>query len=60
MTGILYVLDEPSVGLHAENVDALIAIIRKLIQQGNSVLVVDHDVAILEAADHLIEIGPLW
>lgn len=59
MTGILYVLDEPSVGLHAENVDALIAIIRQLIQQGNSVLVVDHDVAILEAADHLIEIGPL-
>ncbi|HEL2072369.1 TPA: excinuclease ABC subunit UvrA [Streptococcus suis] len=59
MTGMLYVLDEPSVGLHAENVQALIAIIRQLIQQGNSVLVVDHDTAILEAADYLIEIGPL-
>ncbi|MEK3737922.1 MULTISPECIES: excinuclease ABC subunit UvrA [Paenibacillus] len=59
MTGILYVLDEPSVGLHAENVQALIQIIRQIIRQGNSVLVVDHDVAILEAADYLIEIGPL-
>lgn len=59
MTGILYVLDEPSVGLHAENVQALIEIIRELIRQGNSVLVVDHDVAVLKAADYLLEIGPL-
>lgn len=59
MTGILYVLDEPSVGLHADNVKALIQIIRQIIKQGNSVLVVDHDVAILKEADYLIEIGPL-
>ena len=57
-TGILYVLDEPSIGLHPSNVDGLIRVIRKLIEDGNSVILVDHDVRILEIADHLIEIGP--
>ncbi len=57
-TGILYVLDEPSIGLHPSNVDGLISVIRKLIEDGNSVILVDHDIRILEIADYLIEIGP--
>jgi len=57
-TGILYVLDEPSIGLHPSNVDGLIGVIRKLIDDGNSVVLVDHDIRILSIADYLIEIGP--
>lgn len=57
-TGILYVLDEPSIGLHPHNVDGLIRMIHKLIDDGNSVVVVDHDVRILREADYMIEIGP--
>ncbi len=58
MTGVLYVLDEPSVGLHAANVDGLIKILRELVQLGNSLIVVDHDTSIIAAADYVIEIGP--
>lgn len=58
MTGVLYVLDEPSVGLHAANVDGLIKILRELVQLGNSLVVVDHDTSIIAAADYVIEIGP--
>lgn len=57
-TGVLYVLDEPSIGLHPANVDGLLAVIGDLIADGNSVLMVDHDVQLLRRADHLIEIGP--
>ena len=57
-TGVLYVLDEPTIGLHPANVDGVLAIIRELIADGNSVVVVDHDTRVLVAADHLIEIGP--
>jgi excinuclease ABC subunit A len=57
-TGVLYVLDEPSIGLHPANVDGLLAVIDDLIADGNSVLMVDHDVQLLRRADHLIEIGP--
>lgn len=57
-TGVLYVLDEPSIGLHPDNVDGLIRIFRKLIDQGNSLVVVDHDVHIISQADWVIEIGP--
>lgn len=57
-TGVLYVLDEPSVGLHPDNVAGLINIFRQLIEQGNSVVVVDHETAIIDAADWIIEIGP--
>lgn len=57
-TGVLYVLDEPSIGLHAANVQGLITIMKNLVEQGNSVVVVDHDPAIISAADHVIEIGP--
>lgn len=58
MTGILYVLDEPSVGLHPANVTGLIRIFQQLIHLGNSLLVVDHDTRIIGAADEIIEIGP--
>jgi excinuclease ABC subunit A len=54
----LFVLDEPSVGLHARDMDQLIAILRRLTDLGNTVVVVEHDEAVMRAADHLIEIGP--
>ena len=57
-TGVLYVLDEPSVGLHPDNVAGLIKIFHQLIEQGNSVVVVDHETSIINAADWIIEIGP--
>lgn len=57
-TGVLYVLDEPSVGLHPDNVQGLIHIMRELINQGNSLVVVDHETSIINAADWIIEIGP--
>ncbi|WP_026926990.1 excinuclease ABC subunit A [Granulicoccus phenolivorans] len=57
-TGVLYVLDEPSIGLHPANVDGLLGVMRDLLADGNSVVFVDHDVQILREADWLIEIGP--
>jgi excinuclease ABC subunit A len=54
----LFVLDEPSVGLHARDMDRLISILRRLTDQGNTVVVVEHDEAVMRAADNLIEIGP--
>ena len=57
-TGVLYVLDEPSIGLHPANVDGLINLVRQLINDGNAVVLVDHDVRILKIADYMIEIGP--
>lgn len=57
-TGVLYVLDEPSIGLHPANVTGLIKILRRLVAQGNSLVVVDHNVDIIAAADEIIEIGP--
>lgn len=57
-TGVLYVLDEPSIGLHPANVDGLLGIMSDLLDDGNSVVFVDHDVRVLRRADHLVEIGP--
>jgi excinuclease ABC subunit A len=57
-TGVLYVLDEPSIGLHPANVDGLLDVMDDLVADGNTVVVVDHDVRVLRHADHLIEIGP--
>ncbi len=54
----LFVLDEPSVGLHPRDMDRLIGILRRLTDLGNTVVVVEHDEAVMRAADHLIEIGP--
>lgn len=57
-TGVLYVLDEPSIGLHPANIAGLIGVMRDLLTDGNSVVLVDHDVQVLREADWLIEIGP--
>ena len=57
-TGVLYVLDEPSIGLHPNNVDGLINVIRRLVEDGNSIILVDHDTRILSIADYMIEMGP--
>ena len=57
-TGVLYVLDEPSIGLHPSNVDGLISVMERLIEDGNSIVLVDHDVRILKVADYMIEMGP--
>lgn len=54
----LFVLDEPSVGLHARDIDRLIGILRRLTDAGNTVVVVEHDEAVMRAADTILEIGP--
>ena len=58
-TGVLYVLDEPSIGLHPSNIEGLMEVVDRLIADGNSVVLVDHDVRVLRRADHMIEMGPL-
>ena len=57
-TGILYVLDEPSIGLHPSNIQGLNAVMHDLVADGNSVLLVDHDTQILSESDWIIEMGP--
>ena len=57
-TGVLYVLDEPSIGLHPSNIAGLTGVMRDLIADGNSVILVDHDTQILSEADWIIEMGP--
>ena len=57
-TGVLYVLDEPSIGLHPSNIDGLNAVMHDLIADGNSVVLVDHDTQILAESDWIIEMGP--
>ena len=57
-TGVLYVLDEPSIGLHPSNIVGLVEVMKDLIADGNSVVLVDHDTHILSKADWLIEMGP--
>ncbi len=58
LVGVLYVLDEPTIGLHPHDTDLLIRRLRDLRDRGNSVLVVEHDPDVIAAADHLVEIGP--
>jgi len=58
LVGTLFVLDEPSVGLHPRDTDRLIGILKALRDQGNTVVVVEHDTALVEAADHVIDLGP--
>ncbi len=57
-TGVLYVLDEPSIGLHPANLQGLAAVLQDLVGDGNTVLLVDHDTQLLAKADWLIEMGP--
>ncbi len=58
LVGVLYVLDEPSVGLHARDIDRLIRMLKKLRDLGNTVVVVEHDEDIIRNADHIIDLGP--
>ncbi|KPK62748.1 MAG: excinuclease ABC subunit A [Planctomycetes bacterium SM23_32] len=58
LVNTLYILDEPSIGLHARDADRLIAILKNLRDCGNTVVVVEHDRPIIEAADHVIDLGP--
>jgi len=58
LSGVIYVLDEPSIGLHAVDTDRLIAALMRLRDLGNTVVVVEHDEAIIRAADHVIDMGP--
>lgn len=58
LTGVCYILDEPTIGLHRRDVSRLIDVLEELRDQGNSVLVVEHDPAVMERADYLIDVGP--
>jgi excinuclease ABC subunit A len=58
LSGVLYVLDEPSIGLHQRDNERLLGALRELTDRGNSVLVVEHDADTIEAADHVIDMGP--
>ena len=56
--GVLYILDEPSIGLHPRDNDRLLLTLRRLAQLGNTVVVVEHDEDTMRAADHLVDFGP--
>ncbi|MET9758733.1 excinuclease ABC subunit UvrA [Streptomyces sp. NPDC006372] len=58
LTGVLYVLDEPTIGLHPSDTARLIGVLRRLRDLGNTVLVVEHDLDVLRAADHVVDVGP--
>jgi excinuclease ABC subunit A len=58
LTGVLYVLDEPTIGLHPADTERLIVVLRRLRDLGNTVLVIEHNLDVLRAADHVIDVGP--
>ena len=58
LSGVIYILDEPTAGLHPRDTAGLIAILKKLRDLGNTVLVIEHDVDVMEAADYIIDMGP--
>ena len=58
LVGTLYVLDEPSIGLHSRDTDRLIKILHDLRDLGNTILVVEHDPDVMRAADHILDLGP--
>ncbi|MEN8227967.1 MAG: excinuclease ABC subunit UvrA [Bacteroidota bacterium] len=59
LVGSLYILDEPSIGLHSRDTDQLIGVLRELQQLGNTVVIVEHDEEIIRSADHVIDMGPM-
>ncbi len=58
LSGVIYILDEPSIGLHQRDNDKLIATVKRLRDLGNTVIVVEHDQAVIEAADYVVDVGP--
>ena len=58
LTDTLFVLDEPTIGLHQRDTDRLVGVLRELVESGNSLLVVEHDTSVISAADHVVELGP--
>jgi excinuclease ABC subunit A len=58
LVGALYVLDEPSIGLHPRDTDRLVSLLQELRDQGNTILVVEHDRHVMQAADHVVDLGP--
>src|SRR5437588_11389570 len=58
LTETMYVIDEPTVGLHARDSERLLAVLRRLKNAGNTVIVVEHDPTIIPGADHIIDLGP--
>lgn len=58
LSGVIYILDEPSIGLHQRDNDKLIGTMKRLRDLGNTVIVVEHDQAVMEAADHIVDVGP--
>ncbi len=58
LTGVLYVLDEPTIGLHPRDTHKLVGALRGLVDRGNSVIVVEHDAEVIASADHVIDVGP--
>lgn len=58
LTGVLYVLDEPTAGLHPRDTDRIISVLKRLRDNGNTVIVIEHDLDMIRAADHIIDFGP--
>lgn len=59
LVDLLYIFDEPSIGLHPKDLDNIIKIIQKIRDKGNSVLLVEHDPDLIRTADHVVDMGPL-
>lgn len=58
LTGVTYVLDEPTIGLHQRDNEKLIAMMKRLSEAGNTVVAVEHDIDVIRAADYIVDIGP--
>jgi excinuclease ABC subunit A len=54
----MYILDEPTTGLHNHDIEKLLAVLNRLIDKGNSMIVIEHNIDVLKTADHLIDLGP--
>ena len=54
----MYILDEPTTGLHFEDVRVLMEVIQQLVEQGNTVLIIEHNMDVIKQADHIIDLGP--